>query len=195
MSLQSFVEQYGLVAVFVGCLLEGETLLVTGAVAAHLGYLALPEVMVVAAVAGFLGDQLWFKVGRSFGPRLLARHPALAARVARGHSFIERHGDWIVVFMRFAIGLRTAIPIALGTGPMPVLRYLTLNALGAVLWAVAFGAAGYAFGAAVVTALRYVRKDVEIALAVALVVGLAWLAVNAYRARLMKNTGNERSRA
>jgi membrane protein DedA with SNARE-associated domain len=183
MALQSFIEQFGLAAVFAGCLLEGETVLVLGAVAAHLGYLALPEVLAVAAVAGFLGDQIWFSVGRRFGPRLLARRPALAQRVNRAQVFLERHGDWIIVFMRFAIGLRIAIPIALGSGPMPRLRYVLLNALGAVLWSAVFGAAGYAFGAAVVTTLARAERDVEIAMAAALIAGIAWLILRAYLAR------------
>jgi membrane protein DedA with SNARE-associated domain len=186
MSLQSFIEQYGLVAVFVGCLLEGETVLVMGAVSAHLGYLGLPQVLAVAAVAGFLGDQIWFRVGRSFGPRLLDRHPRLEARVSRARAFLERHGDWMIIFMRFAVGLRTAIPIALGAGSIPYLRYVVLNAIGAVLWAVAFGTAGYIFGNAVVAALRYAQRDAEIALAVALVAGVGWLVLS--RALLRRRT-------
>jgi membrane protein DedA with SNARE-associated domain len=186
MSLQSFIEHYGLIAVFAGCLLEGETVLVMGAVSAHLGYLGLPQVVAVAAVAGFLGDQIWFRVGRSFGPRLLDRHPRLAARVSRARAFLERHGDWMIVFMRFAVGLRTAIPIALGASSVPFLRYVVLNAIGAVLWAIAFGTAGYIFGNAVVKALRYAQHDVEIALAIALVAGVGWLVFS--RALLRRRT-------
>ena len=69
--------------------------------------------------------------------------------------------------------LRIAIPIALGTGPMPVLRYLTLNALGAVLWAVDFRSRRLRLSALPSSPRCAIRaRDVEIALAVA-VAGLA----------------------
>ena len=42
MDLPTFVQQYGLVAVAAGAILEGETVLLLAGAAAHLGLLALP---------------------------------------------------------------------------------------------------------------------------------------------------------
>ena len=44
-SLQSLIEHYGYFAVFLGCFLEGETVLVLAGFAAHMGYLSLPGVI------------------------------------------------------------------------------------------------------------------------------------------------------
>lgn len=148
MSLSALLAQYGLVAVFAGTLFEGETLLLLAGYAAHRGYLDLTAVVAVAWAGAVLGDQFWFWLGRCHGTRLLARRPALAARVARALALIERHPDGAVFAMRFAWGLRIALPVALGTSRVSWRRYTLLNALSALLWAPLVAGTGYFFGAA-----------------------------------------------
>lgn len=183
MNLQSFIESYGYLAVFVGCLFEGETMLVLGAVSAHLGYLDLARVVGTAAVAGFIGDQAWFSIGRRYSPQLYARFPRLAERARSASARIEAQGAWLVIMMRFAIGMRTAIPLALGAGSMSHLRFLVLNAIGALLWAGAFGAAGWIFGNVVTRVLDKAWHDLEIVLVLAAIPVLLFLAVRHYKAR------------
>ena len=49
--------------------------------------------------------------------------------------------------MRFAWGLRTALPIAVGMSHLPWQRFLLLNLLSALLWAPLIASVGYVFGA------------------------------------------------
>src|SRR5262245_1845677 len=81
MDLASLLQGYGYSVVVVGTVLEGETILALAGLAAHRGYLALPWVIAAAAAGGFLGDQIYFFVGRFYGPRVLARFPKLAPGV------------------------------------------------------------------------------------------------------------------
>jgi membrane protein DedA with SNARE-associated domain len=60
MAVESLIEEYGYIAVFVGAFLEGETVLVLAGFAAHRGHLDLPRVITMAMFAGWLGDQLYF---------------------------------------------------------------------------------------------------------------------------------------
>jgi membrane protein DedA with SNARE-associated domain len=189
MTLASLVAQYGLPAVFVGCLFEGETVLVVAAAAAHLGYLSLPEVIGVAAAGGFAGDQIAFAAGRRAGPALLRRWPALARRVATARERLGQHDAWVILGMRFAIGMRLALPVALGTSGISPVRFAALNAVGALAWATLFGVVGYTFGAALVSGLKRFGHDVEIALAVVAVVGLAWVALRRRRSRPRSDRG------
>lgn len=80
MDIAALIQQYGYLAVAVGCLLEGETVLLLAGFAAHRGYLAWPAVLAVAALAGFAGDMIFFLLGRRHGPRMLARWPRIAAQ-------------------------------------------------------------------------------------------------------------------
>ena len=50
--LASIVQQYGYLAIFLGAILEGETVLILGGFAAHQGYLQLIVVVALAALGG-----------------------------------------------------------------------------------------------------------------------------------------------
>ena len=79
MSLATLLEHYGYLAVFVGTFAEGESMLLLGGYAAHMGYLALPWVLATAYVAAVASDQLYFRLGKRFGHQLLA--PSSSAAV------------------------------------------------------------------------------------------------------------------
>jgi membrane protein DedA with SNARE-associated domain len=173
MTPQSFIENYGYVAVFIGCFAEGETVLVLAGFAARMGYLSLPSVMVTAAIASFCGDQLAFLAGRRYGPQLIAWSPRLAAAQPVIAEKLERHATWVIFALRFAVGFRIASPIVVGASGLPALRFTLPNAAGAIVWAMLFGGAGYVFGAAFTGMLEHAKRYEEIAfaaLALALVV-------------------------
>ena len=140
------ISEYGYLAVFIGTVLEGEAILVLAGFAAHQGYLALPLVLLAGCCGGALGDQLFFLAGRRFGPALLRRFPRLAGRVERVDALLRRYRSWLIVGFRFMYGLRVAGPVAMGLGSVSVARFLFFNCIGAVLWALVIGGAGYAFG-------------------------------------------------
>ncbi|MCX7672625.1 MAG: DedA family protein [Thiobacillaceae bacterium] len=146
MDLALLIGRYGLPVVFLGALLEGETVLLIAGFAAHRGYLDFGAVVAVAWAGAVLGDQFYFWLGRRHGRALLARWPSRAAAVQRALALIERHPRKIVLAMRFAWGLRTALPIAIGLSRMPRLRFFWLNLVSAALWAPAVAGAGWVFG-------------------------------------------------
>jgi membrane protein DedA with SNARE-associated domain len=147
MALSTLIVQYGLITVFAGCLLEGETVLLLAGYAAHRGYLDFADVLGVAILGAVLGDQGWFLLGRRSGNRLIARRPWLDGKVRRALRLIERHPVKILLAMRFAWGLRIALPLAVGMSRVPWRRFLLLNLLSALLWAPLVAGAGYLFGA------------------------------------------------
>ena len=147
MDLSTLIAQYGLIAVFAGCLLEGETVLLLAGYAAHRGYLDFTAVVAVALLGATIGDQVWFMLGRRQGTHLIARRPWLGNKVHHALLLIEHHPKTIILAMRFAWGLRTALPIAVGISHIPWRRFLLLNLLSALLWAPLVASTGYFFGA------------------------------------------------
>jgi membrane protein DedA with SNARE-associated domain len=101
-------------------------------------------VITVAALAGCAGDVFFFALGRRFGPPVLQRFPALAARFARADALIQRHSTWFILALRFMYGLRTAGALALGMSRVRWSTFLVLNFCGAWLWATTVSIAGYA---------------------------------------------------
>jgi membrane protein DedA with SNARE-associated domain len=177
LDLASLIQSYGYPAVFLGTLLEGETILALAGLAAHRGYLALPWVTAVAALGGFVGDQICFSIGRFNGERALARFPKLAPGVTRVNGLVERYGAPLVVLVRFMYGLRAVGPIAIGMTGMHWLRFAALNALGAAIWAALIASAGYALGdalTAILGDLKHIEEGVFAAVAVVgMIAGLA----------------------
>lgn len=147
MDLATLIAHYGLITVLVGSLLEGETVLLLAGYAAHRGYLDFAAVVGVAMLGAVIGDQTGFVLGRRQGARLIAHRPWLGDKIRRAGVLVERHPVKILLAMRFAWGLRTALPIAIGMSRISWQRFLLLNLLSALLWAPLIAGTGYYFGA------------------------------------------------
>lgn len=158
MNLAALIAQYGYVALFAGCLLEGETVLILAGFAAHQGYLQLHWVIIIAMLGGFLGDQGYFWLGRWRGDWVLARYPRFVPVFERANVLIERYHEYLIVGIRFLYGLRTAGPIAMGMSAIPAWRFVLFNGLGAAIWAIGIGGAGYLFGHALELFLADIKK-------------------------------------
>ena len=169
--ISAFILSYGYLAVFVGTLLEGESILLAAGFAAHRGLLDLPVVIVVAVLGATLGDQLAFLLGRWKGRALIARFPSLAKQQPRVHDLLERHATLFILTLRFLYGLRIAGPMLLGTSRVAILRFVVLNVIGAVVRALTIGGAGYAFGLVINTVLADLKRFEEAVLFVILAGG------------------------
>ena len=181
--IADLVSSYGYLAVFIGTLLEGETVLIAAGFAAHNGLLDLPVVLVVAIAGGVLGDQLAFLLGRWKGAKLLARFPSLARHGPRIHELLERYDVLLILAIRFLYGLRIAGPVVMGSSRIPLARFALFNVIGAVLWATLVAGAGYAFGLAINSIVADARKIEEFALLAILAIGVAFWLWHALRAR------------
>ena len=146
MQLTQLLADYGYLAVFVGCLLEGETILLLAGFAAHQGYLSFPWVLVLAFGGGALGDQFFFLLGHHFGSPLITRLPILKTSAQRVNELLRRYPAGAIIGVRFMYGLRIAGPIVIGTSGFPPLRFVLFNLLGAAIWATLVAGAGYLFG-------------------------------------------------
>ena len=134
---------YGYLAVFIGCLLEGETILLLGGMAAHQHVLKLLPVIGYASLAGMLGDQLLFWIGRYFGARLLPRLHKQQAVIDRVTQMINQHPAVSIFSVRFLYGMRLVGPMVIGACKVSPLKFTCFNALGAAAWATLFASAGY----------------------------------------------------
>lgn len=155
--LESLVTNYGYPALIIGTFLEGETVLVLGGIAAHLGYLSLDWVIACGYCGTLCGDQLYFIIGRRHGKSLLARRPSWQSGAARVFRTLERHRNLLILGFRFIYGLRSVTPFAIGTSDVSYLRFAVLNVIGAGIWATSIALAGYYFGHAVEAILGDVR--------------------------------------
>jgi membrane protein DedA with SNARE-associated domain len=152
------VQQYGYILVFIGTLLEGETIVAIAGFAAYGGYLKLSYIIPIAIVGAMIGDQLFFYFGRYKGRKFLAKRPQLEAKIERIHALLEHYHGWIIFGSRFMYGFRALIPMALGVSRVSAVKFFLLNFLGAVVWGIFFAFGGYVFGGAIEHFLGNVKK-------------------------------------
>jgi len=183
MNLSSLIAEYGYLALFAGCLLEGETVLILAGLAAHQGYLQLHWVILIALAGGFAGDQIYFWLGRRHGGWVLARFSRLAPVVERANMLIARYHELLILGVRFMYGFRTAGPIALGMSTVPAWRFVWFNALGAMIWAILIGGAGFLFGNTLTLLLVNFKKIEQTMFVVILCAGFCVWAWRRYKFR------------
>jgi membrane protein DedA with SNARE-associated domain len=174
--LQELIQHYGYLAVFVGALLEGETILVMAGFAAHAGYLHLGLVIAVATVGGFVGDQFFFVLGRLRGRQVLARFPSVEAHSVRVDELVRRYQTSLIIGVRFMYGMRVAGPLLLGMSHVSRLRFAALSFLGALVWATLIRGAGHLFGQAVEMFLHDAKRYEALMLGALLLAGIGvWI--------------------
>ncbi len=186
---------YGYAAIFFivmfessGIPLPGETILITGAVLASTGkQLDIRLVILAAACAAIIGDNLGFWVGRAYGEKILVRYGPLIGIDARkqtlGQYLFRRYGGAIVFFGRFVALLRTYAALLAGVNGLSPMTFFAYNAAGGIVWASVFGVGGYLLG----EGIRRIAGPVGwAALAIVLVGGVGlWRLYKKHEARLL----------
>ena len=132
--------------ILLGFFLPGDSILFSaGLVAAAHGEVNIVILVSVIFIAAFFGDQIGFVLGRLVGRPYLERHdsPRIQKMIARSERFYEQTGWWAVVAARFFPWIRTFVPPIAGISKMNYYKFLSANALGALLWGVGITLAGY----------------------------------------------------
>jgi len=133
-------------AILFAFFLPGDSILFSaGLVAAAHKDVHILILVTVIFIAAFFGDQIGFVLGRLVGRPYLEKHnsPRMRSMIARSERFYEHTGWWAVVAARFFPWIRTFVPPIAGASKMNYYKFLSANALGALLWGVGITLAGY----------------------------------------------------
>ena len=186
--MTAFFTQHGLPLLFVVVMLEsfgiplpGETALIAFGVLAAEGHYSIEVVIVVAAAAAIVGDNLgYWLIGRLGGRALFERWGWLrsyAQRVLpRAERIMARHGGKTVFFGRFIAILRFTAAWVAGLGRMKWWKFLFWNAAGGIAWATSVGLVAFWAGKAAADAIQ--RYGLFAAAGVAALALIAWLALH-----------------
>ena len=161
-----FITTHGLPLLFVVIMLEsfgiplpGESALIAFGVIASRGHYSIAWIIVLAAAAAIIGDNLgYWLIGRWGGRRLFERWSFLRRYserfLPRAEDLMARHGGKTVFFGRFIAVLRFTAAWVAGLGRMEWWRFLFWNAAGGIIWATAVGLASFYGGKAAEDAIR-----------------------------------------
>ena len=132
-----------------GFFLPGDSLLFSaGLVAAARNDINVVVLVFTVFLAAFIGDQVGYVLGRKIGRPYFERKksPYMQRMLKRSENFYDKYGWWSVVIARYIPWVRTFVPPIAGTVKMNYYKFLTANALGALLWGVVITLAGFYSG-------------------------------------------------
>ena len=129
-----------------GFFLPGDSVLFSaGLVAAAHGNINIVILVSAIFLAAFFGDQVGFVIGRVVGRPYLdkKKSPRVKRMISNAEDFYDKTGWWAVVAARFFPWIRTFVPPIAGAAKMNYYKFLSANALGALLWGVGITLAGF----------------------------------------------------
>ena len=190
--MSGLVEHYGLLALFLIVMLEsggvplpGETALVAAGVFASSGRLDIVAVIVVAAAAAIIGDNLGYWIGRTGGRSVLTRWTVTSGTLPWAESFFERHGPKTIFIGRFFSILRVTAAWMAGVSRMRWWTFFFWNAAGGICWAVLVGLVAYFAGHAAADAISHYGLIGGVVIAVVAVAAL--VGFHFWRKRLVES--------
>ena len=145
---------------------------IIGGLAAHDGHLAAATVAMACGLGSWLAGIGLYFVGRWRGTWVRQRWPRAGRFIRRALALVRRRPWRAAIAVRYAFGLRIALPIACGAARLPLWLYLIGSGIGAFTWAALFTALGWGFGETALHVLGHVRQyEDEFALGI-IVLGL-----------------------
>lgn len=137
--------------VLFGSMVEGEMIILTASALAAAGYLSIYKVGSIAFLSTLLVDQILFFIGHYFykKPRqrpLSERFPKLYKKSRRAVVLLKKYDIWFILSFRFIYGIRAVSPVVIGLCGSSPSRFVPLNAVSALIWAVISCSLGYSLG-------------------------------------------------
>ncbi len=163
----------------IGVPVPAESVLLTAAGLAKEGHFRLPLVYLTGVAAAVSGDNAGFMLGRWIGRDVLARRFSLILtpkRIARLDQLIDRWGARAIFLVRFIPGVSTVSAVLAGSSNLSWREYLLGNVSGGLVWVAWICSLGY-YGSEWGERLKPVWSGIHrvtwIAVAAALVIGIA----------------------
>ena len=193
--LYDLIRQYGLYAVFVLAMIEGDITLLLAGVLAHsrfFGDYSFLGVLLWGTLGGAVSDNIAYLAGRSFdkGIRDIRFYRAARPRIER---LTNTFGGLSLFLSKYVYGLRWASCIFYGVGRMPYLRFLFLSLASCFVWVLVLCGAGYFFSGAVIGVIGDFHRLGKILLVI-VIVGIAsfYLAERFWLSKAVEDVDPER---
>lgn len=148
-NLIEWIQTWGYLAVLIGAMVEGESVILTACVMAYLGYLSIIKVVVIAFLGTLIADQTLYYVGRHYGERILDYFPKMRPPAEKAFMLLHKWDLWFILSFRFIYGIRIISPVIIGSSGIPPSRFIPLNFLAAIMWTTISCTGGYLLGSVI----------------------------------------------
>lgn len=187
------IKEYGYPILFIWSMMEGELGLVMAGLLSHTGDMNIFIAILVAGLGGFMGDQIYFWIGRFNRKWTLNYLREHRRKFALAHLLLQKYG-WPVIFVqRYLYGMRTVIPMAIGTTRYSSRKFAFINLISALVWASITIVLTWYFGEAILNIVHWIKAHWYFALpfGAAIAFGIYYLSHKYTQKKPQKETKNE----
>lgn len=150
--------QYAYIILFFWCILEGELALILGGILAHEGHVNVGLAIFIAGLGGFIGDQIYFYIGRYNKKYITKKLISQRRKFAVAHLLLQKYG-WPVIFLqRYMYGFRTVIPMSIGITRYSAKKFAFINLISGWVWAAVTIILAWYFGQQIWDIVSYIEK-------------------------------------
>jgi membrane protein DedA with SNARE-associated domain len=153
-----WLKEYGYIVLFGWSILEGELGLVMAGIMAHTGDMILPIAIIVGALGGFVGDQIYFYIGRFNKAYIHNKLRSQRRKFAIAHLLLKKYGWPLIFVQRYMYGMRTVIPMAIGLTKYSSRDFAIINFVSALFWASLTIIPAYYFGDELLILLAWIKS-------------------------------------
>lgn len=161
LNIHALIIKYGYLALFIGCVAEGETFILLGGISVHEGLLQFNNVILTAITGSIVGDQVLYWIGKKYGIYILYYFRSHKKKINRAKKLIKNYPSFFIIAIRFIYGFRLIGPIIIGTSKLKAIKFFILNVTGSVIWAITFVTLGYYFGNFLLPYLYKLSNNIE----------------------------------
>jgi membrane protein DedA with SNARE-associated domain len=157
--------------------IPSEVIMGIGGLLVARGSMEFWPLLAAGTIGSTAGNYAWFWVGDKWGYKRLApivdRHGRWLTLewedIEKAQRFFQRHGQWVVLLLRFSPFLRTMISLPAGLSHMKAWKFLLFTFVGAGIWNVLLIMGGQWLG-------RYFEESQDV---------LAWIVLGAFGLALL----------
>jgi len=165
------MKEYGYVILFSWSILEGESGLVMAGLLCSTGDMNLYLAIFVAGLGGFVGDQIYFYIGRYNKSYVHSKFRGQRRKFALAHLLLKKYGWPIIFAQRYMYGMRTIIPIAIGLTRYDAKLFAIINLISAWMWGAITIVPVWYFGEEILEILKAAKEYWYVAVPFALAIG------------------------
>jgi membrane protein DedA with SNARE-associated domain len=170
--IELLLMKYGLVAVFACAALEADVVPVLTGVAVHMRYFGFVSAIGSATVGAFVGDCVWFLIGRNRSQSIRAHRRYRRAGNA-AEAMAQRFGVWHIPLSHIIYGTRMATMAFAGIRRLSFTKFAIVDLVGCVTLTTGLVTLGFSFSRSAGFIIGHLKK-LELTLLLG-VIGIALL--------------------
>ena len=163
MDIYNFLyEHFSYTLLFIWSIFEGEIGLTIAGMLSNQGKLSFEYVLTIAVIGAFIGDATLFAIGYFSKNKAESLLQNYEEKVKSIEKWFQRYGSWIIIFERFIYGTHIPALLVLGNSQYNLIKFLLLDILGVILWALTFTTLGFMFGQSAIDILVFIQHHISV---------------------------------